>query len=547
MRKAPRARQKQDRSSSLTTVELLAIVAQNERVIAAQKMSLNVQSQQLQSQDQQIQFQGKRIESHKAYIALLEERLRLADIQKFCASSEKLAYQIDLFDEVELEQAMADIDIQLPDELLPDAVAASKKRKRGFSDSLMRVRVELTLTDAEKVGAVRTFFTKVKEELQYIPAQLNVLEYWQEKAVFNGVNGDDQIIAAQRPTHPLGKCFASTPLLANIMVSKYADGLPLYRQESILKRYGHAVSRSNMAHWMIRLEDVFKPLMTLMRECQNASDYLQMDETRIQVLKEDGKTAQSDKWMWVSRGGPPRQPSVLFEYDPSRAGAVPERLLIGFDGVIQADGYSGYAPLCKKQNLKRIGCWDHVRRKFVEAIKAAEVKIKSKASKADVAVSKIRKLYQIEKKIQQLTPIEKYTARQSLSVPVLDDLKCWLDKNISTVPKDSKTRVAMGYALNQWHTLTGYCDDGHLNISNVLAENAIRPFAVGRKAWLFADTTRGANASATCYSLIETAKANNLEPYAYILHILNHIGAADTVEKIEALLPWNLPQGITQQ
>tara|TARA_B100000767_G_C19754695_1_gene532391 strand:- start:25 stop:1611 length:1587 start_codon:yes stop_codon:yes gene_type:complete len=528
-------------------VELLAIVAQNERVIAAQKMSLNVQSQQLQSQDQQIQFQGKRIESHKAYIALLEERLRLADIQKFCASSEKLAYQIDLFDEVELEQAMADIDIQLPDELLPDAVAASKKRKRGFSVSLMRVRVELTLTDAEKVGAVRTFFTKVKEELQYIPAQLNVLEYWQEKAVFNGVNGDDQIIAAQRPTHPLGKCFASTPLLANIMVSKYADGLPLYRQESILKRYGHAVSRSNMAHWMIRLEDVFKPLMTLMRECQNASDYLQMDETRIQVLKEDGKTAQSDKWMWVSRGGPPRQPSVLFEYDPSRAGAVPERLLIGFDGVIQADGYSGYAPLCKKQNLKRIGCWDHVRRKFVEAIKAAEVKIKSKASKADVAVSKIRKLYQIEKKIQQLTPIEKYTARQSLSVPVLDDLKCWLDKNISTVPKDSKTRVAMGYALNQWHTLTGYCDDGHLNISNVLAENAIRPFAVGRKAWLFADTTRGANASATCYSLIETAKANNLEPYAYILHILNHIGAADTVEKIEALLPWNLPQGITQQ
>ena len=132
-------------------------------------------------------------------------------------------------------------------------------------------------------------------------------------------------------------------------------------------------------------------------------------------------------------------------------------------------------------------------------------------------------------------------------MPILIQFKQWLDQNAHKVVKDSKTRLAMDYALNQWHTLTGYCDDGHLNISNVLAENAIRPFAIGRKAWLFADTTRGANASATCYSLIETAKANDLEPYAYILHLLNHIGAADTLDKIEALLPWNVPQDILQK
>ena len=238
---------------------------------------------------------------------MLEEQLRLATLQKFAAKSEQLAYQIDLFDEAELEQASADIEGQLPDDLVESATPFKKKRKRGFSDSLQRVRVELTLTDAEKAGALRTFFSKVKEELEYIPAQLNVLEYWQEKAVFNR-DGEDHILAAQRPVHPLGKCFASTPLLANIMVSKYADGLPLYRQESILKRYGHEVSRTNMAHWIIRLEDVFKPLMTLMRENQNASDYLQMDETRIQVLKEEGKTAQSDQWMWVTRGGPAGPP-----------------------------------------------------------------------------------------------------------------------------------------------------------------------------------------------------------------------------------------------
>ena len=159
----------------------------------------------------------------------------------------------------------------------------------------------------------------------------------------------------------------------------------------------------------------------------------------------------------------------------------------------------------------------------------------------------MRKLYLIEKKIKHLEPAEKQRLRQELSIPVLNDLKQWLDKSVAKVVKNSLTRKAIDYALNQWSTLTGYCDDGHLNISNVLAENAIRPFAIGRKAWLFADTTRGANASATCYSLIETAKANNLEPYAYILHILNHIGCADTLEKVEALLPWNAPQDITQK
>ena len=166
---------------------------------------------------------------------------------------------------------------------------------------------------------------------------------------------------------------------------------------------------------------------------------------------------------------------------------------------------------------------------------------RSSVSKADVALSKIRKLYAIEKKIKDLDVADKYRIRQQLSVPILDDFKQWLDQHSRKVMKGSLTRKAMDYALNQWPYLIGYCEQGHLNISNALAENAIRPFAIGRKAWLFADTTRGAKASATCYSLIETAKANNLEPYAYIHYVLTHIGAADTLEKIEALLPWNVP------
>ena len=172
-------------------------------------------------------------------------------------------------------------------------------------------------------------------------------------------DGEERILAATRPVHPLGKCTATTSLLAYIITSKYADGLPLYRLEHMLKRLGHEVSRTNMAYWVIRLDDVFKPLIHLMREVQNSSDYLQADETRIQVLKEDGKTAQSDKWMWVTRGGPPNQSSVLFDYDPSRAGSVPVYLLDDFKGILQADDYSGYGKVCRDNGITRIGCWDH--------------------------------------------------------------------------------------------------------------------------------------------------------------------------------------------
>ncbi|MDF2415835.1 IS66 family transposase, partial [Aeromonas sp. 1HA1] len=415
-----------------------------------------------------------------------------------------------------------------------------KRRQRGFSDSLLRERIELTLSDEEKAGASKVFFTKVKEELQFIPAQLKVLEIWQEKAVFEH-DGQERIIAACRPVHPLGKCIATPSLLGYIITSKYADGLPLYRLEQMFKRLGQEVSRTSMAHWLIRLDEVFQPLMNLLREEQNGAAYLQADETRIQVLKEAGKTAQSDKWMWVIRGGPPGRHSVLFEYDPSRAGSVPVRLLAGFGGILQADGYSGYAEVCRTSGLTRIGCWDHARRKFIEATQGIAAKDKRKASKADVALGYIGHLYAIERELRDGSDAERYQARQSRSVALLGEFKSWLEENVGKVMKGSLTRKAMEYTLAQWSCLVGYCARGDLHISNVLAENAIRPFAVGRKAWLFADSRHGAKASATCYSLLETAKANQLEPSAYINYVLERIGEADTLEKLEALLPWNVP------
>lgn len=493
----------------------------------------------LHEKDDRLSKSNELVETLKHQVKLLEEQLRLSKVQRFSASSEKMPWQGQLFDEAELEVSLSEIEDQLPEDALPTK-KPRKKRRKGFSEDLLRERIELHLSEEEKAGADKTFFTKVKEELEIIPAQAKVLEYWQEKAVFDK-GAEPSIIAARMPVHPLGKCIAGIQLLAWVLVSKYADALPLYRLEGILKRYGGSISRTTMANWMIRLDDVFKPLMNLMREVQLESDYLQADETRVQVLKETGKASTSDNWMWLVRGGPPDRPVVLFDYDTSRSGKVPLRLLDGFKGVLQADGYGGYSEVCRKEGVTRIGCWDHARRKFVEAVKAAPAKKKGdKASKADVAIGKIRKLYLVEERIKDLSPEEKTRQRQQLSQPILEDLHQWLEKNIGRVFKDSLTWKAMSYTLNQWEYLAGYCQDGRLHISNALAENAIRPFAVGRRNWLFSDTPRGACASATCYSLVETAKANGLDPHVYVSYVLTHIGEADTLEKIEALLPWNV-------
>ena len=543
--------------SGLSAAELLTVIAGFQQQLALKDEALQSKDEALQSKDEALQSKDEALQSkdealqskeeaiqrRDAHILLLEELLRLRRIQRFAASSEKL-HQLQLFDEAELEADMDALLAQLPDDLPQTAEAKAKPRQRGFSASLLRERIELTLSDEQKAGASKVFFTKVKEELQFIPAQLKVLEIWQEKAVFER-DGEEVILAANRPVHPLGKCIATPSLLGYIITSKYADGLPLYRLEQMFKRLGQEVSRTSMAHWIIRLDEVFQPLMNLLREEQNHATYLQADETRIQVLKEEGKTAQSDKWMWVTRGGPPGRPSVLFEYDPSRAGSVPVRLLEGFSGILQADGYSGYSQVCKESGLTRIGCWDHARRKFIEATQAtpsvAKGKSKPGASKAGVALGYIGKLYAIEREQKERSDAERYQARQTRSMPLLAEFKTWLDNNVGKVMKGSLTRKAMEYTLGQWPYLVGYCERGDLHISNVLAENAIRPFAVGRKAWLFADSAQGAKASATCYSLLETAKANDLEPSAYINYVLAQIGDADSLEKLEALLPWNVP------
>ena len=498
------------------------------------------------------------LEEHKAtvihqqaQIAVLEEKLRDKTIEKYAASSESNPLQSRLFNDVE---QFADEAAQAKDDKAGNPEATTKKKpnkRKGLNPDIDRVQQFINLTDEQRAHAKDTFFVMVKEELDITPAKVQVIQWMQEKAVYNDADGKRVVEAAARTPHPLGKSVASVSLLAYLIIAKYCDGMPLYRLEGILKRYGGSINRSTMASWLIRLSKQLQCVVNLLQEVQLTADYLQGDETRQQVLKEHGTDPTGDKWIWVIRGGPPDKPVVLFNYNKSRSGDVARDLLDGFTGrYYQGDGYAGQKMAVGDKDITVIGCMDHARRKFVKAEKALTKKARAGTpAKCTIARSKIDALYRIERKIDELglDDVQRYAYRQEHAIPKLVALKSWLIKNEGKVTKDSLTYKAIKYALNQWKNLIAYCEHGQLCISNVLVENAIRPFAVGRKAWLFSDTPSGAKAGAVYYTLIETAKANSIDPFRYMLHLCTHIASVEDVSGVEALLPWNVKDLLARQ
>jgi transposase len=334
---------------------------------------------------------------------------------------------------------------------------------------------------------------------------------------------------------------ASPGLLAHIAVAKYQDALPLHRQEHILKRIGLDLPRATLAAWMIKLGIWIQPLINLLQDVLLGYDVLQMDETILQVLKEPAKLPQSNSYLWVRRGGPPDLPVLLFDYDPSRSQAVPLRLLEGYRGYVQVDGYDGYNAVGLRSDIVLVGCMAHARRKFDEAVKAQGVDRDNpeKTGKAMEGLRYLQALYRIERECKGSSSEERYSVRQQKAKPLFETLRAWLDAALPTVTPQSMTGKALTYLHNQWPKLIRYLDDGRLSIDNNRVENAIRPFVIGRRNWLFSDTVRGAQSSANLYSLIETAKANGLEPYAYLRHLFTELPKAQTLEQIEALLPFH--------
>ncbi len=487
--------------------------------------------------------QANLLNEQQRRIAILEEYVRLQKQKRFGASSEQMSGQLEIFNEAELEVEFAPDDTA--EVILPPLPAETKKRpgRKQIAKDLPRVRVDVVLTDGEKIGAARTFFSLAREEIDIIPAQVRVLQYWQEKAVFTDDDGNQTVKSAALPPHLLPKSRISPGFIAHVAAAKFCDGLPLYRQTKTLQRLGLAMARAGLAKQMIGAGHGVMPVLNLLRDSLLSGPLINADETVIQVLKEKGRPPESQSQMWVQVGGTPQRRVVLFDYYPSHAQTVPLALFAGYRGYLQTDGHGAYNAVSRQEGIVHVGCFDHARRKFVEAIKSMprQERKKNPDTVATAALTSINALYRIERRIKDLLPDDKYQHRQVLSVPILKKLRSWLNTVLPTVARDGLTGKALRYLDKQWPVLIRYVDDGILPISNSRAENAIRPFVIGRNAWLFADTPAGAHASAALYSLVETAKANRLEPYHYLKHLFTEIPKATCAEDFERLLPWNVP------
>ena len=480
-----------------------------------------------------------RNEQLQSQVAVLQEQLTLALAKRFASRSEQLSPdQIRLFDEAE-STSTPDLGEETDDAVEVTPHRRSKGGRKPLPSCLPRINVVHELPESERRcdhdgRLLKEINEVVSEQLDIVPATIQVIRHIRKQYA---CDCGQCIKTAPLPAQPIPKSMASPGLLAHVTVSKYVDALPLYRQEAILKRIGIELPRSTLANWMIRAGTLVQPLINLMRDQLLDYDVIQMDETPVQVLKEAGRRAQSKSYLWVQRGGPPDGRVILYDYDASRSGAVPQRLLAGYSGYLQTDGYEGYNAVVAGNGLKQLGCMAHARRRFDEAVKAQANP--QRGGKAWRGLSHIQKLYRVEKRARAMMAEERYAYRLEHATPVFEEMRIWLDASLMQVPPKGALGKALNYLHEQWDKLTRYLEDGRLKIDNNLCENAIRPFVTGRKNWLFSDSVAGVKSSANLYSLIETAKANGLEPHAYLREVFTNLPLAASVQDVEALLPGN--------
>lgn len=420
-------------------------------------------------------------------------------------------------------------------------VGAGRKR---LPDTLPRVDVVYDVPPSEREcpcchGALHAIGSLISEQLDVVPRQIQILRHIRHKYACRhcdqqGTSG--HIVTAAMPRQPIPGSIASPATLAAVIVSKYADGMPLYRQEASLKREAAVdISRATLGSWCIRGAELLKPLVAALRHFSLQQPVIQGDETSVQVLKEKGRTPQSKSCMWVYRTGQfsTQHHAVIFEYQPSRQAIHLQAWLGDYGGTLMTDGYSGWRTL---KTATHLGCHSHARRKFVDAVNQSP----KKTGRAAHALTLYQQLYAIEEQCKDVSPEERYQIRQAQAVPVLTDFKAWLDEVHLEATPESGLGVAVSYALNQWQYLVRYCENGLWPIDNNTTERDIRPFTIGRRNWLFSDTAAGAEASATLYSIMLTCRANNVNPYRYLVQVLKELPQRPEGSDLTDLLPFNI-------
>ncbi|MDB0573789.1 IS66 family transposase [Ralstonia solanacearum] len=478
---------------------------------------------------------------------LLKEQLKAFQRQLFAAKSEvRGSEQKDLF--LNEAEALA-TGAAAPDqeEGTPEIeVPAHKRKKRGrkpLDPALPRVEVRHELPESERVcprdgQSLVEIGVEISEQLDIVPQQIRVIQHQRVKYACPCCDGGIKTTPA--PARIIPKGLLTESALAWCITSKYQDGLPLYRQAALLHRFGGDLSRSTLAASVVRVGQAVQPLINLLRDHLLDAEVVYGDETPVQVLKEPGRAAQSKSFLWAQMNGlgPPVR---LFTYSPTRGTVQAATLYAGIrsGSALMTDGYAPYDDIANRYELVHLGCWAHARRYLIEAEEALP-KAKRAEHPAAGFIERIGKLFAVEAQTNDMSAPQRQQVRAHRSRPVLAELEALLLQHLHTVLPQSLFGKALHYLHRRWPKLTRYVENGAWPISNNPCENAIRPFVVGRRNWLFCDTVAGANASANLYSLVETAKANGVDPYRYLVAALKLLPKAQTADDYEALLPWNI-------
>lgn len=476
-------------------------------------------------------------------IERLEEEIRLHILARFGRKSEvyENPNQPGLFNEIETDSAQIKPEADEEPEVATVGPYTKKRgHRRPLPEFLPRERIEHDLSEEEKYCSLHNLSLvkigeDVSEQLEIVPEQIKVIQHVRPKYKCPCCEGSIKQQAAQKRAIP--GSMASSGLLAYICVAKYVDHLPLYRLEKKFERIFVTLPRLTMARWMIKVSDVLTPLYNLMQDELLGGGILQMDETSVQVLKEPGREASTKSYMWVrARDRTTGPPIVLYDYFPSRATRVVSELLAGYTGILQTDGYKSYDAFAAEKDIIHAGCLAHARRKFWEAFKAAKG---AKNTFAEHGLEQIKRIYKIEAETKLMTSDGRLKHRQAHMTLIFTEFKKWIDETINQVPATLKTGEALHYISDQWPKLEHVLRDGRIPLDTNFIEGRIRPFTLGRKNWCFSDTQAGAHASAMIYSIVETAKANNVEPYSYLQRVIEQLPKVTCAEEISALLPYN--------
>ena len=494
---------------------------------------------------------------------LMMEQLVLSKKSRFGRSSEKMAGpgqirfmevdgEIVFFNEAE---AVCDLDAPEPDSLEPQQPKKKKQAGKREADlaGLPVRRIDHYLSEKELAAEFgekgwKQLPDAISRCYRFVPAKVEVEEH--HVGVYSSKT-DDRMVKAPHPKKLLPGSLVSPSLAAAVLNGKYVNAVPLYRLEKEFERYGLAITRQNMANWVIRLgESCFGPLYDYLHTLLYRYPVIQADETPVLVNK-DGRPAGSKSWMWVYRSGClyQKEQVILYEYQKTRNASHPRKFLKDYNGICVTDGYQVYHTLEKeKEDLKIAGCWVHCRRKFEEALEVIPKELR-KQSVLDLLMNQIRAIYREEGKLSGFSADERGEKRQLVVKPLVDAFFAYVKQNSGRVPKSGKAREAFTYALNQEPYLRVFLENGNVPMDNNASERAIRGFCIGKKNWEMIDTVHGASASAIIYSISETAKANGLKPYEYFEYLLTEIPKhqdESSTEFLADLLPWSekLPEYI---